>query len=86
MSLQTGQIKTSKEQEEEDLRRALEASMMEPTNDVPRNNDPIVIQDDNQLANPPRHFPHPAGLKNVGSSCWYNAVVQDSLTFRKIII
>jgi len=80
MSLQS-QIKSNKEQEDEDLKRAIEASMlMEPTTDTPRNNDPIVIQDDNQLTNPPRHIALPAGLKNVGSSCWYNAVVQEGLT------
>ena len=98
LSLQT-EIK-SQMQEDEDLKRALEASMIEvsATNNPHANNDanvvnpdPIVIEDETprQMPNPPRNAHVPIGLKNVGSSCWYNAVVQVLYhvpAFRRLIL
>ena len=38
----------------------------------------IVIEDDSppRMPNPARHKTIPVGMKNVGSSCWYNTVAQ----------
>ena len=43
----------------------------------------IVIPDDSppKMPNPPRHQKIPVGMKNVGSSCWYNTVAQVSVYF-----
>ena len=65
-------IKSSQDKEQDDIQRAIQMSLMETNNDV------ITIDDGGDNKAPPSkiNLTHPCGIRNVGSSCWYNSVLQ----------
>ena len=68
-------IKSSQDKEQDDIQRAIQMSLMETSNDV------ITIDDGGDNKTPPSKInsTHPCGIRNVGSSCWYNSVLQGSV-------
>ena len=70
-------IKSSQDKEQDDIQRAIQMSLMETNNDV------ITIDDAGDNKTPPSKInsTHPCGIRNVGSSCWYNSVLQGNDSF-----
>ena len=75
MSLQDGQ-NNELSAEEKDFQRAIAESMQ--THEAHQNPEKRSLESDRapQLANPERDPDMPAGMRNVGSSCWFNCVLQ----------
>ena len=87
-------------QEEQDVSKALEASLLETTrgrkkkeeqNPHDRERNGEVGQDMNVscLTNPPLPPQWPVGLKNVGQTCWFSAVIQSLFhlpVFRALVL
>ena len=74
-------VKSSQDKEQDDIQRAIQMSLMETTNDI------ITIDDGGDQKKPPSKLnsSQPCGIRNVGSSCWYNSVLQGNV-FRLSLI
>ena len=72
ISKQQGQSPTQKEQEE--IEKAIQLSLMETQSHS--KNGIIAIDDKSDPAPTKSDLNAPVGMINVGSSCWYNSVIQ----------